>query len=142
MNTDGEVLVHLHVDDMAIMGDAINQFKEEVKLEQKMEDLGPAHKVVGIELQKLDYGSKEISQPSMINSLVEKFRMTDCRPTSTPFPRGVKVFKATEVVALEMKQKNLPYRSVVGSLMYIAICTRPDISYVVGVLSQHLRNLQ
>ena len=53
----------------------------------------------------------------------------------------MKVFKATEAEAAEMKKRNLPYRSVVGSLMYIAICTRPDISYAVGVLSQHLDKL-
>lgn len=103
-----------------------------------MEDLGPAHKVGGIELHWQDDGSYKISQPLMITSVVEKFRMTDCKPTSTPFPGGVKVFKATNEEVQEMQQKNLPYRSVVGSSMYIAIWTRPDISYAVGVLSQHL----
>lgn len=56
-----------------------------------MEDLGPAHKVVGIELQKRQDGSYEISQLSMITSVVERFRMTGSKPTSTPFPGGVKV---------------------------------------------------
>lgn len=132
------MLVYLHVDDMAITGDATSQFKEEVKIKWKIEDLGPAHKVVGIELQRQEDGSYEISQPLMITSVVEKCRTTDSRPTSTPFPRGSKVLKATEDEDQEMKQNNLPYRSVVGILMYIAICTQPDILYAVGVLSQHL----
>lgn len=137
-DSKGEVLVYLHVDDMAITGDAISQLKEEVKLKWKMEDSGPAHKVVGIEFLRKKDGSYEISQPLMITSVVDRFRIMDCRPTSTPFPGGVKVFNSTEAESREMQQKNLPYRSVVGSLMYISICTRPDISYVVGVLSQHL----
>ena len=37
-----------------------------------------------------------------------------------------------------MKKK--PYSSVVGSLMYAMICTRPDIAYAVGVVSRFLAN--
>jgi len=36
--------------------------------------------------------------------------------------------------------KNIPYASVVGSLMYAQVCTRPDIAYVVGVLGRYLSN--
>lgn len=36
--------------------------------------------------------------------------------------------------------RSIPYREAVGSLLYIAICTRPDISYAVGVLSQFSSN--
>ena len=32
----------------------------------------------------------------------------------------------------------VPYASVVGSLMYAIICTRPDIAHVVGVLSKYM----
>lgn len=32
----------------------------------------------------------------------------------------------------------VPYASVVGSLMYAMVCTRPDIAHVVGVLSRYM----
>jgi hypothetical protein len=35
----------------------------------------------------------------------------------------------------------VPYASVVGSLMYAMVCTRPDISHVVGVLRSTCRHL-
>jgi len=38
----------------------------------------------------------------------------------------------------EMQQ--IPYASTVGSLMYAQVCTRPDIAYIVGVLSRYLSN--
>ena len=34
----------------------------------------------------------------------------------------------------------VPYSSTVGSLMYAMICTRPDISYAVGVVSRYMSN--
>jgi len=42
---------------------------------------------------------------------------------------------------LERKEmKSIPYASVVGSLMYIQTCTRPDISFAVGMLSRYQSN--
>ena len=35
----------------------------------------------------------------------------------------------------------VPYASVVGSLMYAMVCTRPDIAHAVGVLSRYMSNL-
>ena len=34
----------------------------------------------------------------------------------------------------------VPYSSVVGSLMYAMVCTRPDIAHAVGVVSRFLKN--
>ena len=35
---------------------------------------------------------------------------------------------------------NIPYTSVVGSLIYAQVCTRPDIAYVVGMLGRYQSN--
>ena len=36
--------------------------------------------------------------------------------------------------------KNVPYASVVGSLIYVMLCTRPDIHYVVRLVSRYQSN--
>ena len=42
---------------------------------------------------------------------------------------------------LEREQmRNIPYASVVGSLMYGQVCTRPDIAFVVGMLGRYQSN--
>ena len=40
---------------------------------------------------------------------------------------------------LEQKERmdKVPYSSIMGSLMYAMLCTRSDISYVVGVVSKY-----
>jgi hypothetical protein len=35
----------------------------------------------------------------------------------------------------------VPYSSIVGSLIYVMVCTRPDISHAVGVVSRYMKNL-
>jgi hypothetical protein len=34
----------------------------------------------------------------------------------------------------------VPYSSAVGSLMYVMVCTRPDIAHAVGVVSRYMNN--
>ena len=38
------------------------------------------------------------------------------------------------------QMKAVPYSSIMGSLMYAQVCTRPDIAFVVGVLGKYLSN--
>ena len=37
--------------------------------------------------------------------------------------------------------ENVSYASTVGSLMYAIVCTKPDIAYVVVVMSRYMSNL-
>ena len=36
------------------------------------------------------------------------------------------------------QMKAVPYSSVVGNLMYVQVCTCPDIAFIVGVLGRYL----
>lgn len=123
---------------MAITGDEIEVIKEALKLKWRMEDLGPAHCVVGIEINRTNEGGYSLSQPAMIQTVLERFQVDSCKPASTPFPGGTKILRASDFEEQTFRASNLPYNSLVGSLMYIAQGTRPNIAYAVGALSQHL----
>ena len=35
---------------------------------------------------------------------------------------------------------NIPYASIVGNIMYAMVVTRPDLAYVIGVVSRYMSN--
>ena len=68
--------------------------------------------------------------------------MHDIKPVKVPIPVGVKL--STEQCPKTQEEEEcmsrVPYASVVGSLMYSMVCTRPDIAHAVGVLSRFMSN--
>lgn len=58
--------------------------------------------------------------------------MSDCKPVSTPFERNHCLDKTNA----EKCRNDLPYRQLLGSLMYLSVLTRPDITFAVNFLSQ------
>ncbi|CAK9816498.1 Retrovirus-related Pol polyprotein from transposon TNT 1-94 [Anthophora quadrimaculata] len=62
--------------------------------------------------------------------------MADCNPVSTPISPGTGLQKREGPANRE--DGKLPYRELIGSLMYLAAATRPDITYAVSYLSQFL----
>ena len=70
--------------------------------------------------------------------MLEKFNIKNSKPVSTLLASHFKLSKrlcpSTEKEKDEMSV--IPYSSAVGSLMYALVCTRPDISHAVGVVSR------
>ena len=64
--------------------------------------------------------------------------MLDSNSVATPMEAGLKLTPETEKQASEA-QIHL-YQSAVGSLMYAIIETRPDIAFVVSILSIYVSN--
>ena len=68
--------------------------------------------------------------------------MSDCVAVSTPLDPNCKLSR--EQSPQDDKEKAAmrayPYAQLVGSLMYLAIATRPDISYAVGLLGRFSAN--
>lgn len=64
--------------------------------------------------------------------------MADCKPVSTPMEPGLSLSSSMSPQSDEetAAMKDVPYISAVGALMYLAICTRPDIAYTVSTLSR------
>ncbi|KAI5663262.1 hypothetical protein M9H77_22585 [Catharanthus roseus] len=68
--------------------------------------------------------------------------MQDCKPLDTPVAKGDKSnLKQCPNNDFESKQiEDIPYASIFGSLMYVQVCTHPDLAFIVGMLSRYLSN--
>lgn len=83
-----------------------------------------------------------LSQSQYILTKLEEFGMGDCKPVGTPMQPNLKLGKMHSPKTHEdrMAMRNIPYISAVGSLLYLSIMTRPDISYTVGHLARFNSN--
>jgi hypothetical protein len=140
-HTDQDLLItSVHIDDMTILGsdiDAITDMKAELGKYFTITDLGEAKQIVGLELDRdMEAGTLKIKQTLYIKKVLEKFGMADSHPVSTPLDPNVKLVKTPDDEHHDIPE----YRSAIGSLMYAAIGTRPDISFAVQTLSQFMSN--
>ena len=122
----------------------IQKIKMELSKTFDMKDLSNAKRilVMGI-LQERKANKLWLSHERYIELMLERFNMNNSKPVSTPLAGHFKLSKRlcpyTEKEKGEMSV--ISYSSAVGSLMYAMVCTCPDISHAVGVVSRFLANL-
>ncbi len=76
-----------------------------------------------------------LSQSQYVQTVLYRFGMGDCNPVSTLLDPNIKLVKEPDNADLS-EMKKVPYEALIGSLMYAALGTRPDIKYTVQALSQ------
>ena len=91
-----------------------------------------------------DRSARTISmcQERYIKDMQERYGLLDAKLASTPFAIGFKP-TATDCPSSESEKKdmeNIPFQSLISSLMYAANCTCPDIAYSVGALCKFTAN--
>lgn len=72
-----------------------------------------------------------MNQKRYILRMIERFGMSDCKPRSTPCEQKCDFYDKSEPADIKS------YREIVGSLIYVTTCTRPDLSWTISKLSQH-----
>ena len=88
-------------------------------------------------------GMLYLSQKEYMRKVLKRFGMNEkSKPVSTPLAPH---FKLSASMSLKNDAEweymsKVPYASAVGSLMYAMVCTRPDISQVVGVVSRYMHD--
>ena len=142
---DKMIIIALYVDDLMIGSNCkelMQQTKDALNKRFEMKDLGKLRFCLGIEIVWNNDGSCNLQQRQYLLDVLERFKMTDCKPVSTPLQLGVKLSKS--MCATSKKDRDdmadVPYRSAVGSLIYLVTGTRPDIAVAVGEVSKYLEN--
>ena len=73
-----------------------------------------------------------IGQPAYMEQLLTGFRMDKSKPVATPADPRLKTSDEEGCVR---------YQSLVWSLLYLSVCTRPDITYAISTLAKFSINL-
>ena len=105
-----------------------------------MKDLGKASHILRIKLLR-DRRKRMLglSQTSYIDEILTRYSMQDSKKEFDPFRVGssLSVNQRPKTPAEIERMRGIPYASAVGSLMYAMLCTRPDICFIVGMVSRY-----
>jgi hypothetical protein len=124
----------------------IAEVKEELKRHFKLRDLGPTEHLLGVKIERDRANcTMHLSQHQYTLDVLKRYNSgseSSWRPVSTPMEPGLHLTHDQSPESQEDKDEmaKIPYAHAVGSLMYLAISTRPDIAYSVGVLSRFSSN--
>ncbi|CAJ2628030.1 unnamed protein product [Trifolium pratense] len=121
----------------------IQQLKEKLNGEFEMKDLGNAKRILGMDiLRDRSKGELFLSQHDYLKKVVERFRMTDSKVVNTPLGHHSKlsIKQCPQSEDERKKMESTPYASGVGSIMYGMVCSRPDLSYAISVVSRFMAN--
>lgn len=94
--------------------------------------LGDAKQFLGLEITKDQEGIYSLSLQSYIKRLIVAFGMKDAKVARTPMDQGY----LKDTSESEAMQDITMYRSLVGALMYVAVCARPDIAASAAILGR------
>jgi hypothetical protein len=133
--TDVVAIFILHVDDSVLAADEplASQIAKQLMAIYNMTNAGTPTWVLGLGVDyDQDQGTLRLSQKPYIEQMLVKYGMEDCNTAKTP-AATVRLTAHTEPLSKKESDfmKKVPYRSLVGSLLYAAICTRPDIAFSV-----------
>lgn len=132
------VRIVLYVDDILIITEdrnVLHKIKDLLSSKFDMKDLGCVRKFIGMNIEyNREMKFMRLDQCSKIDEVITRYGMQKCNGIRTP----LHVSFASEIrVGSEKCSSIVPYREAIGSLLYVATCTRPDILYAVNILSKY-----
>ena len=131
---DGKITVLIvYVDNIILIGDdkqEMEDLKEKLEREFEIKDLGPMRYFLIMEVARNQKGIS-VSQRKYTLDLLKETGMMGCKPVDTPVDPNLKL---TELQNSSPVDKGR-YQRLVGRFIYLSH-TRPDIAFVVSVVSQ------
>lgn len=135
--SDLNIIIAIYVDDILIFHRNQNdliRIKKFLHSNFKMKDLGKAKSCLGMRIDQHRDGIY-LDQITYVNDILSRFGMADCKPVGTPSDINSKLSVTTINDNNDLTGK-VPYREAIGSLIHLANCTRPDISFAVNDASR------
>lgn len=136
------IIIVIHVDDCTLVTSSkglMIKLKSDLGSRYDIVDLGEARWLLGFEIQRDRHTrTLTLSQAGYIATLLERFRMTDAYALSVPLDPHVNLFDVELTAKDHSEMATRPYARLIGSLMYAAIGTRPDVAFTVSLLARFM----
>lgn len=134
----GNVVALIYVDDCLIAGRSAAELEQIISLLKgifSIKDLGEPRDFLGINIVRdREKGTMALHQKPYIERILHKYGLDGTPPRKVPTP-------ASEPEGLPLSpEQQLMYPSIVGSLIHLSNCTRPDIAFAVNSLARHIRS--
>ena len=141
VNSSSVTVVAVSVDDLIIItkiSEQMEEVKKTLTSQFKMKDLGKLHYCLGITIEQ-DEKKKSLClhQRQYIQGMLEKYGLLQGKIVATPADVNVSLKKDDK---FSKAIDPVWYQSMVGSLLYAFIATRPDIAQAVGAVSKFNSN--
>lgn len=134
------VLVIVYVDDALFIGpnlEYVRTMKNRFMKKWECRDLGKISEYLGMRIQHIN-NKIYLDQMAYLEKVLERFNLhKDAKTAITPLPSGYVPQENKEPVNPRLRQR---FQEVIGSLLYIMLGTRPDISYAVTKLARYSAN--
>ena len=137
----------LYVDDMLIASKRqveIDKLKDQLSKTFEMKDLGNAKKILGMKIERdRKKGTVWLTRSQYLRKILTRFSLNNStKPVGTPLTSHFKLSASMCPSSDDDKRymENIPYTNVVGALMYATVCTRPDLSHAVSMVSRYMHN--
>ncbi|KAL1565166.1 secreted RxLR effector protein 161-like protein [Salvia divinorum] len=106
-----------------------------------MKDLGNAKRILGMDIYR-DRGKGELwlTQKNYLDKLLKRFQMDNSKPVTIPLAQQFKLSKDQSPNDEDQRKEmnKIPYASIIGSVMYAMVCTRPDLGHAISVVSRFM----
>ncbi|CAI7804473.1 unnamed protein product [Closterium sp. NIES-54] len=131
--------VLVYVDDLVFATadtEALAHVKSELQKRHMCADLGELTSYLGLRITQ-DRAQRTITltQLHMVQQVLQRFGFTYSSPQSTPLPTGHSISAPPSDESVEPSG---PYPQLVGCLMYLITCTRPDLAYPLSILARYV----
>ncbi|CAI5474344.1 unnamed protein product [Closterium sp. Yama58-4] len=129
----------VYVDDLVFATadtEALAHVKSELQKRHTCTDLGELTSYLGLRITR-DRARRTITltQSHMVQQVLQRFGFTYSSPQSTPLPTG---HSLSALPSDESVEPSGPYPELVGCLMYLMTCTRPDLAYPLSILARYV----
>ncbi|CAI7791112.1 unnamed protein product, partial [Closterium sp. NIES-53] len=109
--------------------------KSELQKRHTCTDLGELRSYLGLQITR-DRARRTITltQSHMVQQVLQRFGFTYSSPQTTPLPTG---HSLSALPSDESVESSGPYPELVGCLMYLMTCTRPDLAYPLSIIARY-----